>query len=434
MNLLDKEKQREKILTCNSSYVKEEDFSMFGDEDVDVFEKLVSFDNYKDNIYSTLSEILKNNRKIAIKAAKCSFNIPFIPKHFFKDKEVIKSILYSRTEHLIPTEYLTKEIINYMFMTCPRCSLATEEIQKACDKYLMKDSIVQVLINLNNFYSNSKKKKAHPCIDDLYIPKHFLDDKDILQLLIIPQFKLIKNNNNISKEMIIELLESGYILSSLPSKFIDDTKFIKECLKYEDNYHFLEDYNIIEIIKKNPKLNIEFLDINSEIAEIQRYPLFFESFKTIFSKDVQKMYLCYQVIAEDREKLFNYMTSKEVLDLFERKDNLTSQKYDFSHLYERFHYYLNPIVDNKFIIEEMAKQDKVLFAHISEDIANDNQFMFKLLCEHRAIINWEDEPIEALFSKFNNENEFEKYITMLRLEHSLSSKLNKFSTNIKKKI
>lgn len=434
MNEVDKEEQRKKILEHNSSYVKDEDFSMFGDEDIDVFEKLVSFDSYKNNIYSTLSEVLKNNKKIAVQAVKCSFNIPFIPEHFFQDKEVIKSIIYSRTERLIPIKYLTKDMINYMFVTSPRCSLSTEEIKKACDKYLTKESIVKVLIHFNNFYSNAKKENAHPCVENIYIPEHFLEDKDILQLLIVPQFKLIKDNDNITKEMIFELLELGYILDKLPSKFLNDTDFIKKCLVYENNYHFLDDYNIIKMIKENPQLNRELLEINSEVASVQTYPLLFESFKTIFSQNIGKMHLCLNVIDSDREKLFNYMTSKDILDLFKNKDKHASEKYDFMPLYERHHYYLNPIIDNKFIIEAMAKQDKVLFAHISEDIVDDNRFMFKLLCEHKAIVDFENEPVEALFSKFNNSKQFNKYVNMLKLEYSLSSKSNNSSSIIKRKI
>lgn len=434
MNEVDKEEQRKKILACNSSYVKDEDFSMFGDEDIDVFEKLVSFDSYQNNIYSTLSEVLKNNKKIAVKAAKCSFNIPFIPEHFFEDKEVIKSIIYSRVEHLIPIKYLTKDMINYMFVNCPRCSLSTEEIKKACDKYLTKESIVKVLIHFNSFYSKCKKEKSHPCMENIYIPEHFLEDNDVLQLLIIPQFNLVKDNDNITKEMIIELLEAGYILDKLPSKFLNDTDFIKKCLAYESNYHFLDDYNIIKIIKESAQLNYELLEINSDVASVQTYPLLFKSFKTIFSQDPGKMSLSLHVVDKDREKLFNYMTSKEVLDLFKNKNKNAKNKYDFTALYERHNYYLNPIVNNKFIIEEMAKQDKVLFAHISEDIVDDNRFMFKLLCEHKAIVDFENEPVEALFSKFNNSKQFNKYVNMLKLEYSLSSKSNNSSSIIKRKI
>lgn len=427
MNKTNKEKQRKKILSCNSSYIRDEDFSMFGDEDIDIFEKLVSFDSYKNNIYSTLSEVLKNNKRIVVQAAQCSFNIPLIPKHFFEDKDVIKSIIYNRSEHLIPVEYLTHDIINYMFVNSPRCSLSTEEIKKGCDKYLTKESIIKVLIHFNKFYSKSKKENAHPCLENLYIPEHFLEDKDIIKLLIIPQFNLVKDNDNITKEMIIELLDSGYILNKLPSKFLNDTDFIKKCLVYKNNYHFLDDYSIIKIIKESPQLNFELLEINSDVANVQTYPLFFESFKTIFSQDIKKMYLCSQIIDENREKLFNYMTSKEVLDLFEKKDKASTKKYDFSFLYKCYHYYLNPIVDNKFIIEEMAKQDKVLFRSISEEIVNDNEFMFNLLCKYKATVNFEDDPIEALLSKCSNKSEFEKYLQMLKLEYSLSHNLNKSS-------
>ena len=99
-----------------------------------------------------------------------------------------------------------------------------------------------------------KRRLTLEKIDDIYIPKKLLEDKDILQLLIIPQFKTIKNNTNITQEMIVELLDSGYVLSQLPSKFFKNTDFIKQCLKYEDNYHFFDDYNFIEVIEKNPQL------------------------------------------------------------------------------------------------------------------------------------------------------------------------------------
>lgn len=262
MSLINKEEQRKQILESNGYNIKQMDYSMFGDEDSDVFAKLVGFDTFTDKIYPQLSETLKNNKNIAVRAAKCFSNIPFLPKHFFQDTDVIKTIIYDSSERLIPVEYLTKEIINYMFITCERSSLATEDIQKACDKHLTKESIIKVLLQQNNFHSKSKKEGAHPCIDDIYVPPHFMKDKDILQLLIIPQFKLIQDNDNITKEMILELLESGYILSQLPTKFFNDTELIKECLKYEHNYYFLDNSHIIKVIQNNQQLNFECLDIN----------------------------------------------------------------------------------------------------------------------------------------------------------------------------
>lgn len=434
MTLIDKEEQRKKILESNSSLVKNLDYSMFGDEDFDVFAKLVGFDSYQHNIYPTLSEALKNNKEVATKAAKCSSNIPFLPDYLFQDKDVIKAIIYDRSEKKIPLKHLTKDIINYMFMTCSRSSLATEEIKKACEEHLTKESIIKVLLHQNNFYSECKKKNSHPCIDDIYIPSHFLEDKDILQLLIIPQFKIIENNTNITKEMIIELLDSGYVLQKLPSKFFKDTDFIKKCLKYENNYHFLDDYNIIEVVEKNPQLNLECLAINLNVSRTQRYPLFFESFKDIFSQDIENIHLCSNVIKEDRQKLFDYMTSQEILCLYENKDS--EKKYDFDFLYQCSYYYLNPIVDNKFIIEEMAKQDKVLFSNISKDIANDHRFMFKLLCEYKAEVDFNENPVEALVPQIIHFGSFEKYLDMLRLKNSLSSKLNSTIScpSIKRKI
>lgn len=432
--IINKEEQRKKILESNSSFVRDLDYSMFGDEDPDVFAKLVLYDSYQHNIYPSLSESLKNNKEVAANAAKCSFNIPFLPDHLFQDKDVIKNIIYNRLEDQIPLKHLTKEIVNYMFMTCSRFSLSTKEIKKACDEHLSKESIVQVLLHQNDFYSSSKKRNAHPCIDDIYIPKKFIEDKDILQLLIIPQFKTIKNNTNITQEMIIELLDSGYVLSQLPSKFFKDTDFIKKCLTYEDNYHFFDDYNFIEIIEKNPQLNFECLAINPNVAKTQRYPLFFESFKAMFSQDIENIYLCSHVIEADKKKLFDYMTSQEVLCLFENKNKNSQQKYDFDSLYQRSYFYLNPIVDNQFVIEEMAKQDQALFAHISEELVNNNQFMFKLLCEYKVIVNFEDSPVEALYSKINHFGNFEKYVQMLKLENSLSSKLSNPLPTITRKI
>lgn len=434
MTFIDKEEQRKKILESNSSLVKDLDYSMFGDDDPDVFAKLVRFDSYKHNIYPTLSEVLKNNKEVATNAAKCSSNIPFLPDYFFQDKDIIKNIIYDRSEKHIPLKHLTKDVINYMFVTCSRSSMATEDIKKACDEHLTKESIIKVLLHQNNFYSDSKKRNAHPCIDDIYIPAHFLEDKDVLQLLIIPQFKIINGNENITKEMIIELLDSGYVLQQLPKQFLNDIDFIKRCLTYKDNYHFFDDYQITKTIELDQQLNLDYLAINPNIAGTQRYPLLFESFKELFAENLKTMHLCSKVVKRDKEKLFNFLTSEEALSFFESKDKNFENKYDFSVLYECDYYYWNPIPNNPFIIEAMAKQDKVLFSHITEDMVNDNSFMFKLLCEHKAVIDFEEQTVEALLSKIGHSDQFEKYVNMLQLEHSLSSKFTKKNPEKKKKI
>lgn len=411
-------------MESNGYNIKQLDYSIFGDEDSDIFAKLVRFDSYQDHLYPSLSENLKNNKDVVVSAASCSSNIPFIPDHFFQDTDVIKQIIYRHNEIQIPLEHLTKNIVNYMFVTCERSSLKTDDIKKACDEHLTKESIITVLLRQNNFYSRSKKEGAHPCIDDIYIPPHFLEDKEILTLLITPQFKLIKDNDNITKEMLVELMQSGYLIDRLPSKFWQDHDLIKQCLTFEHNYQFMNDHSFIHVIENNPQLNLECLSINPNVASTQRYPLFFNSFKEIFSQNIKKISLSHHVVKEDRQKLFNYMTSHEVLELFRNKDTQSPEKYDFSILYKDSHYYLNPIIDNKFIIEEMAKQDKFLFRCISNDIANDNAFMYTLLCEYKAEVNFKESPVEALYSKINHFGSFAKYVDMLKLEHSLSCKLN----------
>ena len=59
-----KEKLRKEILNCNSSAVKGYDLSLFDDNDVDVFEKIVYFDNYSNHYYS---KILVNNNELMYK-------------------------------------------------------------------------------------------------------------------------------------------------------------------------------------------------------------------------------------------------------------------------------------------------------------------------------------------------------------------------------
>ena len=128
------------------------------------------------------------------------------------------------------------------------------------------------------------------------------------------------------------------------------------------------------------------------------------------------------------------MTSEVILELYENKDKNLDKKYDFSDLYDCNHYYKVPIVDNKFIIEEMAKQDGVLFPSISKDLVNDNQFMFKLLCEYKAEVDMRENPVEELLPKIIHFGSLQKYIEMLELEHSLSSKFTPKYSEKKKKI
>ncbi len=151
----------------------------------------------------------------------------------------------------------------------------------------------------------------------------------------------------------------------------------------------------------------------------------FESFHQLFNEDINNLYLTIRVIDEDREKLFDYLTSSEILSLFENKGkNLNSEiteKYNFNTIYSCSSFYKNPIIDNKFMIEEMAKQDKVLFPYLSKDIANDNQFMFKIIVEHQATTDWRESPVEELFTHIRKFGSFEKYVENLKLENKLSS-------------
>jgi len=438
MTPAEKEALKQKILNANSSHITDEDFSVFGDDDPEVFVKLVSFDTFRNNYYKNLSESLKNNKEIVVKAAKCSFNIPFIPTHFFKDKDVIKSIIYNRNEELIPVEFLTEDIINYMFVTCCRSSLSSDNIKLACDKYLKKESLIKVLLHQNQFYSTCRKEGSHPGIDSIYVPEHFLNDNDVLQLLITPQFRLIENNEHITKEMILELSQSGFLIQKLPKKFYHDIDFIKDILKFEGNYQFFDDGYFVETFENNKELNLEFVSINPDVVKSQRYPLLFESFQKLFEEDIDNLYLTIRVIDEDREKLFNYLTSHEILSKFENKGkNLNpeiKEKYNFDKLYSYSSYYKNPIIDNKFIIEEMAKQDKVLFPYLSKDIANDNQFMFKIIVEHQATTDWRENPVDELFSKIRHFGSFEKYVDNLKLENKLSSTLTEKPSGKKNKI
>lgn len=434
MNLIEKENLRKQILEDNGFKIRDYDYSVFGDDNPDVFAKLVFFDNFSHSIYPTLSEKLKNHKDVVVNAARCQFNLKFIPDRFFQDKDVIQKIIFDRSEKHIPLHHLNKEVINYMYVTCARSSLATEEIKKACDKYLNKESIVSVLLKQNDFFSDCKRRKSHPCIDDIYIPEHFLEDKDILQLLIIAQPKIIKNNDHITKDMIVELLDSGYLLNELPKKFIHDADFIKTLLTYENNYHFLENHEMANILKENRELNIECLAINPDIAHYFRYPLFFDSFKELVAKDINYIHLASHVIDEEKDILFDYLTSKDILTLFENKDKNSPDKYDFNVLYKQNNYFSNPIVDNKFIIEEMAKQDKYLFHAISEEVAQDHKLMYKVLFEYKSEVNFKDNPIEALYPQINNFGSFKKYLDMLKLENKLSSKLTQIVPGKTRKI
>ena len=106
---------------------------------------------------------------------------------------------------------------------------------------------------------------------------------------------------------------------------------------------------------------------------------------------------------------------------------------NFDKLYSCSSYYKNPIIDNKFIIEEMAKQDKVLFPYISKDIANDNSFMYTLIVEHEAKTDWRESPVDELFTHIRNFGSFENYVENLKLEHKLSLSLTKKNNKLIKK-
>jgi len=82
----------------------------------------------------------------------------------------------------------------------------------------------------------------------------------------------------------------------------------------------------------------------------------------------------------------------------------------------------------------MAKQDKVLFPYLSKDIANDNQFMFKIIVEHQATTDWRENPVDELFSKIRHFGSFEKYVDNLKLENKLSSTLTEKPSGKKNKI
>lgn len=188
---------------------------------------------------------------------------------------------------------------------------------------------------------------------------------------------------------------------------------------------------MITMLKENSELNTDCLAINPAVLKFYNYPLNFNNFKELLSNDITKLDCVSNVVQEDTEMLFDYLISPEILKLFENKDKNSSKKYDFRVLYEISDYYSNPIAHNRFIIEQLAKQDKYLFPHISEEVANDNEFMYTLLCEHKAKFNLKDNPGQALYSKIEDFGSIKKYVKMLKLKHDLlelsSTVINKSS-------
>lgn len=413
-----KEILRSQILSVNnSSLIEQCDFSLFNDDDVDVFETLVSFDNYTNQYYSKLSDKLKNNRNIVLKAAACFHNIPLIPKVFFEDKEIIKIILYARNEKLIPVQYFTEDIINYMFITCPRCS--TEKVIKPfIDQHLKKENVIDVLKKDNAFFSSSFKEGAHPCVSDIYLPRNMLEDKEIVKLLFISHFNLVKNNPLIDRELVLNVIDSEDVIQNIPVKFFHDFELIKNCLKKQYNYRILKDYELNKIIESNVSLLQELTDINPNILCNNAFKISFEIFANLIHKDINNLFYCSQVFQKDEQKLYDFLTSQDMLTFFEKND-----VYDFNILYSIYNYYENPIVENKFIIEQMAKQDHVIFSHIDEKLVNDNQFMAKLFFEYGVEYNHEEEQLDAFSDHIDNFGSFNNYLESLALEYKLNKKL-----------
>lgn len=430
----EKEKLRQEILNCcNSSLLQEFDLSLFGDEDPDVFEKVVSFDSYHHNYYAKLSDVLKHNKNIVVKAAKCLSNIELIPKEFFNDKDVIKSVLYARYEKHIPEKYLTEDMVNYMFLTCPRCST---EIQPFIDQHLKKETLITVLKHHNEFLTRCIKGNSHACIDKIHIPEKMFQDADIVKLLFAPHFRLVEDNPLVNKELILSLVHSEYAIEYIPDNFVNDFDLIKQCLSKKDNYKIADNFALNKLIKNDSTLIKELIEINPKILTCHHFEITFQIFNELIQDNIEHLFVCSNVIKKDWQKLYNFLTSKEALDLFKvnTDDNTQQQLYDFSLLYERHHYYKNPIIENKFIIEEMAKQDKLIFHHISEELINDNQFIGKLFFEHGAEYNPEEEDIEGFSNKIYHFGSFEKYLESLLLEYKLNQDLVQKQSKKKRKI
>lgn len=427
-----KEKIRQDILNCcNSSLLKQFDLSLFGDEDPDVFEKIVSFDSNYRNYYAKLSDTLKNNKNIVIQAAKCFSNLALIPEHFFTDKEVIKAILYGQYENHIPEKYLTEDMVNYMFLTCPRSSL---KIKPFIDKFLKKETVISVLESRNIFFSRCIKENSYPCIDNIYLPEKMFNDREIVRLLFVSHFQIVKNNPLIDKDLILSLANSEYAIEDIPSSFLNDFELIKQCLKKEENYKIGNNFKLNALLKDKPEVIKELININPKILN-GNFDISFDIFKELIHKNINNMQYSKNVFKKDEKKLYQFLTAKEALELFKTNDlDPNSNTYDFSLLYNTHHYYKNPIIYNQFIIEEMARQDKCIFYHIPEELVNDNQFMGKLFFEYGVQYHHEEEDIEAFSNKIYYFGSFEQYLDNLQLEYKLNQDLTQKQNKKKIKI
>ena len=123
---------------------------------------------------------------------------------------------------------------------------------------------------------------------------------------MIPLIKSTFYNETETKKKLTDFINSSSKLS-----------FGKECLKFEHNFQFFDDYNFIESVSNNPKLNLEYIAINPNVVKSQRYPLLFESFKDIFSKDIKKLF----------EDDINYTYYKFVTPKLQNSLNMNDQDY-----------------------------------------------------------------------------------------------------------
>lgn len=420
--MTEKEKIRQQILQCNSNFgIEQFDFSIFGDNDPDVFAKQVSFDDHEKKYYINLSPTLKNNKQIVIQAAKHHFNIPFIPEHFFNHKEVLLSILYARQEKNIPEKFLTKESINYMFEFCARSSM---ELKPFIEQYLEKETIIRTLKEQNEFFSNSYKEGAYPCIDRIYIPKRMYNDYEIVKNLFISHFDTVSENSLVTKNMICDLLQTDFVITELPESLITDYEFVKQCLEKDYNYRIVESSTLNQLINNNEEKIKELIKINPNILKISEFKITFNIFLEFLNQDIKNIHYCKNISERDKKQLYDFITSEKMLDYFKKPDST----YDFSLLYDIHNYYRIPIIDNRFIIEKIAEQDKTLFSHISEKIAEDDQFMHKLFFHHNVEYDHENESCEAMFYKIQKFGSFEKYLNFLYLNQNIQP------TNKKSKI
>lgn len=426
--MIDKEQLRKKILESNSSVLIEKcDFSIFNDDDVDVFEKLVTFDNLKNGYYQNLSKKLQAEKRIVLKAVRCAKNIEIIPERFFEDKDIIKQILYARLSKLIPEKYLTNDIVNYIFTTSPKSSM---EFKSKMDEFLKEETVLEVVERQADFFSDCYKNNSHPCIDSIYLPERMLTNKNIVKFLFIAQFEMIKNNKLIDEEMILDLVEKNYVIKNIPDFLLNNIEFIKKCIKKEHNSVLFSHIDFQNKIRGNVELTEELININNKILDCAFFPLPFKIFIKLVNKDVNNIFHADKVI-NSRKKLKNFLISKNILKYFKKE----SGEYDFSILYDRhYYYYKNDIVKNKYLIEEMAKQDHQIFLSLDSEVADDNELMYRIFFKHKVSYDSEENgEINGLYEKIISFGSLNKYLANLKLNYELNEVLQINTTENKNK-